>query len=58
MYMIGLAFFLTGAPIAAGDIVLGWKMACNAHEQYEKKNPKSPQPVFQSGLPGQSVIDI
>ena len=26
--MIGLAFFLIGAAIAAGFIVLGWKMAC------------------------------
>ena len=40
MYMIGLAFFLIGAAIAAGFIVLGWKMACKAQEQDEKKNPK------------------
>lgn len=39
MYMIGLAFFLIGAAIAAGFIVLGWKMACKAQEQDEKKNP-------------------
>ena len=32
MYMIGLAFFLIGAAIAAGFIVLGWKMACKAQE--------------------------
>ena len=29
-----------GAAIAAGFIVLGWKMACKAQEQDEKKNPK------------------
>ena len=40
MYMIGLAFFLIGAAIAAGFIVLGWKRACKAQEQDEKKNPK------------------
>ena len=38
--MIGLAFFLIGAAIAAGFIVLGWKMACKAQEQDEKKKPK------------------
>ena len=32
--------FLIGAAIAAGFIVLGWKMACKAQEQDEKKNPK------------------
>ena len=37
--MIGLAFFLIGAAIAAGFIVLGWKMACKAQEQDDKKNP-------------------
>ena len=56
--MIGLAFFRIGAAIAAGFIVLGWKMACKAQEQDEKKNPKCPQAVFESGLPGPSVIDI
>ena len=37
--MIGLAFFLIGAAIAAGFIVLGWKMASQRRSRM-KRNPK------------------
>ena len=55
MYMIGLAFFLIGAAIAAGFIVLGWKMACKAQEQDEKKTQNDLRPFSKAACPGRAL---
>ncbi|MEI3013624.1 MAG: hypothetical protein V8T36_02045 [Ruthenibacterium lactatiformans] len=54
--MIGLAFFLIGAAIAAGFIVLGWKMACKAQERMKRKTQNDLRPFSESGLPGPRTL--